>query len=477
MALSEIPHAPGLGQDPRVLDGRYRLDERIGAGGMAEVWRAHDLRLDRDVAVKILPASKPESASQRRKLEREARALAATNHPNIVSVYDYGEAGGEDDEVCPYLVMELVDGPDLHVHLAERGPLPLTEAFGLMGGILAGVGHAHAAGLVHGDLKPANVFIGPHGPKVGDFGVARILDEESTGNTTVAATPTFAAPEVLKGERATAASDVYSAACLAFQLLAGRPPIEGSNAWDVATKHIEGAVPRVKKLRSDVPSELDAAIVRGMDKSPKRRHPDAEAFAAALGSEVAAAPAAPATATVPVSVNGDPAPEPTTALTQPRPSNSAIAVAGPFAGLWERIAARGRRSPNGRFLLLLLIPLLLVFAWLAMRDTGPETKLVPDVVGMRYQEAVADLRDDGYKVDISFRPITEGEPGIVLDTIPAPKDDIAPGGEIHLVAGALAQTPEPTVVVNDSDDDDDGISDGQEIRRERRQGKKKGRDD
>jgi serine/threonine-protein kinase len=442
----------GLGQDRRVLDERYELVERIGMGGMAEVWRARDKRLERDVAVKLLPATASEDGSRRRKIEREARALAASNHPNIVSVYDYGEATSESDpkEVVPYLVMELVAGPDLHQYLTERGPLPVLEATDLIAGVLAGVAHAHEAGVVHGDLKPANVFMSPHGPKVGDFGVARILDEESTGSTTVAATPTFAAPEVLKGERATASSDVYSAACLAFQLLAGKPPFEGANAWDVASKHIEAAVPKVKKIRTDVPPQLDAAIYRGMDKNPRRRHDGAASFADALCA--AGMPATtPPVATVPVSAASVSDREATQALTRPRPNATHVALLGPFAGLWSKISSRARhtveRSPNRRVLLLLLIPLLLVVAFIAMSDPGPDVHLVPDLVGERYQDAVAELREQGFIVDVAFRPITEGTPGRVLDTIPAAKEAVPERGEVHVIAGALAATPTPAPVV------------------------------
>jgi hypothetical protein len=464
----ETEPMPGLGRGRRILEERYELLERIGVGGMAEVWRALDSRLDREVAVKLLPATEAKEASRRHKIEREARALAATSHPNIVAVYDYGEApapDGAEGEVVPYLVMELVEGPDLHRYLEDKGPLPLGETTELVGGILAAVHRAHEAGVVHGDLKPANVFISPHGPKVGDFGVARILDEE-TGTTTVAATPTFAAPEILKGERATTASDVYSVACLAFQALTGRPPFEGANAWDVASKHMEAPVPKVRKLRSDVPADLDGAIQKGMEKNPKRRFPDAASFAAALASSVTkaadgvAVPGAAATAAMPVSPDAPPVGEPTQALTTPRPNAARIAVLGPFAGVWERLSRRTRgtvhRSPNRRVLLLLLIPLLLLVAWLAMREPGPEMRELPDVVGERYQDAAAELRLEGFKVDVSFRPVTDDTVGRVIETIPAAEEQVAAGSDVHMIAGALAPTPAPAVQPSADDGDEDG---------------------
>jgi eukaryotic-like serine/threonine-protein kinase len=472
----EADPTAGLGDSPRRLDERYELVERIGAGGMAEVWRARDTRLDREVAVKILHTEAGRDAARRRRVEREARALAAADHPNIVSVFDYGEATDEGGDVVPYLVMELVDGSDLDRFVSERGPLPIEDAREMLVSILAAVTRAHAAGVVHGDIKPANIYIGPHGPKVGDFGVARIMDEE-TGNTTIAATPTFAAPEVLKGERATAASDVYSVGCVGFELLTGRPPFEGANSWEIAAKHIDSTPPRLRKLRSDVPPGLDAAIVRAMDKNPKRRFGDAASFAAAIG---VIADVAPSDATVQVAPPAPAGPEPTQVLTGRAPDPGHVAVLGPFAGLWGRISAGGRRvvarSPNARVLLLLLIPLLLLFAFLVMRDPGTPTTAVPDVVGEEYKAAIAELQEAGFKVDLSYRPVTGVKrAGTVLDTIPGPEQSVAAGSKIHVVAGALAPTPQPTVQSTGGggggDDDDGGGGGGG-----KRKGKRK-RDD
>src|SRR5439155_16856045 len=193
--------------------------------------------------------------------------------------YDYGEdSSGE-----PFIVTELVDGPDLHRYVASAGAVPADRAVEIMRGVLSGIQVAHEAGIVHGDLKPANVLLSEDGPKVGDFGVARILEQE-TGTTTVAATPTFASPEVLKGERATPASDVYSAACLAFQLLTGRAPYDGANGWEVASQHLEAPVPHVREF-TNVSPELDATIHRGMSKEPHRRWPTAADFSRALLAE------------------------------------------------------------------------------------------------------------------------------------------------------------------------------------------------
>jgi eukaryotic-like serine/threonine-protein kinase len=450
----------------RVLDDRYELLELVGAGGMAEVWRATDRRLGRDVAVKLLAGPAARDASRRRKIAREAKALATANHPNIVAVYDYGEAPTADDDVMPYIVMELVDGPDLGQHLAARGPLPVDEAREIMRGILAAVERAHVSGVVHGDLKPANVFIGSHGPKVGDFGVARILGEE-TGTTTVAATPTFAAPEVLRGERASAASDVYSAACITYEMLTGRPPYEGANAWEVAQKHVEEPPPRVRRARSDVPSDLDAAIHRGMEKLPRRRFPSATAFADAIGVHIAAAEAAPAVVsddlTVPVTAATPARPDSTEVIAgAPRDDPARAALLGPLAGIGSWFAARRARGRGERRVApsapliagLVAVVALLVLGSVLLLDRGPASIPIPDVTGELLTDASSSLRERGFTVDVSYQPVTEGEAGRVLETIPSADELVTPGSNVHLVASAFASTPQPVVTKSPVDDDD-----------------------
>jgi serine/threonine-protein kinase len=452
----------------RVLDDRYELLELVGTGGMAEVWRATDRRLARDVAVKLLSGPAARDASRRRKIEREARALAAAHHPNIVAVYDYGEAPTGDDDVLPYIVMELVDGPDLHRYLADKGPLEIDEARGIMHGVLSAIDRAHAAGVVHGDLKPGNVFVGSHGPKVGDFGVARILGEE-TGTTTVAATPTFAAPEVLRGERATQVSDVYSAACLTFELLAGRAPYEGANAWEIAQKHVAEPPPRLRRLRPDVPADVDAAIQRAMDKRPNKRFESAAAFGDAIG--VAAQP-------VDTSLPADDRTVPVTSVPESRPDATEVITGSPddqermhrvllgplagvgswFAGRRARARERGgraRRAPSPLIAGVVAIVLVLLLGSLLLRDRGPAELGVPDVVGESLSDASAALADAGFVVDVSYRPVTEGEAGRVLETIPAPDELVPAGSDVHVIASAFEATPEPVVASNSRDDDVD----------------------
>ena len=429
-------------EKPSFLDERYELVELVGSGGMADVWRAHDTRLGRDVAIKLLSGPSARKPAMRKRIEREARALAALSHHNIVGVYDYGEGEGPSGEIQPYIAMELVAGDDLQQHIDRDGPLAVDEATAILRAVLAAMERAHTAGIVHGDLKPANIILGPSGPKVGDFGVARILAEE-TGTTTLAATPSFAPPEVLRGERPARTSDLYSAGCVTFQMLTGRPPYEGANAWEVSTKHLEAPVPALRDVRADVPIELSNAIARAMEKSPKRRFPSAQSFAEA----VAATPAATVPVSSPAAV-GVPG-SPSTEILGDRPDLAAAVFLGPLAewgerirGRLQRVWPRVRRSP--RALLLGLAVFLALVAALLFTGGGSEQVTVPDVRGMESAAAAAQLRMDGFRTDVTYRPITSGTPDLVLETVPAGGARIEPGTRIHIIASALARTPEPS---------------------------------
>jgi serine/threonine-protein kinase len=427
---------------------------------MADVWRAHDTRLGRDVAIKLLSGPSARKPAMRKRIEREARALAALSHHNIVGVYDYGEGEGPSGDVQPYIAMELVAGDDLQHHIDRDGPLAVDEATAILRAVLAAMERAHTAGIVHGDLKPANIILGPSGPKVGDFGVARILAEE-TGTTTLAATPSFAPPEVLRGERPARTSDLYSAGCVTFQMLTGRPPYEGANAWEVSTKHLEAPVPALRDVRADVPIELSNAIARAMEKNPKRRFPSAQAFAEAVAATPATVPvSSPAAGAVPGS--------PSTEVLGDRPDLAAAVFLGPLAEWGERIRdrlqrvwPRVRRSP--RALLVGLVALLALVAALLFTGGGSEQVTVPDVRGLESRAAAAQLRMDGFRTDVSYRPVTSGTPDLVLETVPAGGARIEPGTRIHIIASALARTPtpepEPDPVPNEGGDGGGGNGD------------------
>lgn len=280
-----------------LLADRYELGDELGRGGMARVVAAHDTLLDRPVAVKLLTST--EDPVARARFLREGRTAARVHHPAAVAVYDTGEVDGQ-----PYLVMERIEGTTLSQRLREQGPLEIDEAVAITAGVLEALDAAHRAGMVHRDVKPANVFLPDDGGvKLGDFGIAKALDDASSSLTATGAvmgTPTYLAPELVEGEQASSASDVYGVGCLLYAQLAGQPPFHEGGPVAVAYAHRHQPVPPIEAKRPDVPARIRAVLERSLAKDAASRYPDAAAMRAALlgladGSTAAASGAAAAT--------------------------------------------------------------------------------------------------------------------------------------------------------------------------------------
>lgn len=278
-------------QTPEYADDsrRYRLDSRLATGGMGEVWRATDTVLDRRVAVKLLKHEYADDASFRVRFESEAQHAASLHHPNIASVYDVGESASPDGSGLPrpFLVMELVDGQPLSALLRPGEPMDPVAARELLAQAADGLGAAHAAGIVHRDVKPANLLVTPtRQVKITDFGIARAAAGVGlTGTGEVLGTPQYLSPEQARGETTTAASDVYALGVVAFECLAGRRPFQGETPVTTALAHIREPVP---DLPPSVPADLAAVVRRALAKDPAERYADGAAFAAALRNPAAA---------------------------------------------------------------------------------------------------------------------------------------------------------------------------------------------
>ncbi|MEU6172531.1 protein kinase [Streptantibioticus parmotrematis] len=270
-----------------VLAERYEVCGYLGRGGMAEVLRARDLRLGRDVAVKVLRAGSAADAAFRARFRREALSAAALNHPAVVSLFDAGEAE-VDGERVPFIVMEYVRGSTLE-RLARGGPdgsRPSPErALRLTASVLDALEHAHAAGIVHRDIKPANVMVVDGGSadavKVMDFGIARPLGARGvtiTAASMVVGTAEYLSPEQARGADLDARTDLYSTGCLLYELLTGRPPFTGDSPLEVAWKHVEEEPVPPSRYAPGVPAACDALVLRALRKDREERFPDAAAM-------------------------------------------------------------------------------------------------------------------------------------------------------------------------------------------------------
>ena len=259
-----------------VIAGRYRLHELLGRGGMSEVWRAEDLELGRDVAIKLLAAD-----ADRARFEREARAVASLAHPNVMQLYDYGESEGR-----PYMVLEYVPGGTLEDRLRDGGPLPDDETNDIAVGIASGLAHAHARGVVHRDLKPANVLFDEEGrPKIADFGIARLAAGEGTLTEagTLLGTAAYISPEQASAEPAGAASDVYSFGVMLYRMLAGRLPFASNDPMELVLMHRDTPPPPLTQFRTDAPARLESTAMLALSKDPFERPADGAALLAELG--------------------------------------------------------------------------------------------------------------------------------------------------------------------------------------------------
>ena len=254
-----------------VLSGRYRLESKLGSGGMSTVYLARDSTLERWVAVKVMHREMSDQPDQIERFRREARAVAQLSHPNVVAVIDAGEDGGH-----PYIVFEYVDGETLKQRIERVGPLPVDEATAYAIEIGRGLLAAHARRLVHRDVKPQNVLIDSEGrAKVTDFGIARSLESDGLTQTgRVLGTTDYVSPEQAMGRGVDARTDIYSLGVLLYEMLTGEVPFTAETVVGVAMKHVNEQIPDVQSRRPEVSSALAAVVERATAKDPKQRYPD-----------------------------------------------------------------------------------------------------------------------------------------------------------------------------------------------------------
>ena len=266
---------------PRLLGGRYELDGVIGRGGMAEVYKARDLRLDRIVAIKTLRSDMARDPTFQARFRREAQSAASLNHPSVIAVYDTGE-DVMGDTMIPYIVMEFVEGHTLRDLLRENRRLRPEKALEITDGILRALDYSHRGGIIHRDIKPANVMLTrAHEVKVMDFGIARAMADSAatmTQTAQVIGTAQYLSPEQARGERVDARSDLYSTGCVLYELLTGRPPFTGDSPVAIAYQHVREEPIPPSQVDPEIPQWCDAIVLKAMAKDANMRYQSANEF-------------------------------------------------------------------------------------------------------------------------------------------------------------------------------------------------------
>jgi beta-lactam-binding protein with PASTA domain/predicted Ser/Thr protein kinase len=438
---------------PQVLGERYEIGGVLGRGGMAEVHRGRDLRLGREVAVKVLRSDLARDPSFQVRFRREAQAAASLNHPAIVAVYDTGE-DRTTTGATPYIVMEYVEGETLRDVIRREGHLSAERAMSLAADICGALDFSHRNGIVHRDVKPGNVMITPQGTvKVMDFGIARAVSDSAatmTSTASVIGTAQYLSPEQARGESVDARSDVYSMGCLLYELVTGAPPFRGDSPVAVAYQHVREDPRLPSSINRGVPPELDAILLKAMSKNPANRYQSAadmrnDLLRALAGQRVEATP-----------VMGDE--EKTTIL---------AATPGGYGGGYgsdDRWAdddelARRRRRKIIAIVSVLAVLLLGGAIAAAIAISGNETPpaaaqvAVPVVVGQQEAAARTAIEGAGLKVGtVETQASTTVEQGLIISSDPSAGASVKEGSEVNLVVSGGPDTIEVPNVVGLTED-------------------------
>ncbi|WP_298041418.1 Stk1 family PASTA domain-containing Ser/Thr kinase [uncultured Microbacterium sp.] len=437
-----------MSEEPRIIAERYRVDELIGEGGMAKVYRGYDLTLGRDVAVKILDPDLARDTAFRTRFRLEAQAASRMAHPSIVRVFDAGDPTTAGDDAPapgtpgsePYIVMELVQGRQLKEIIAE-GPVPIDDAIGYVDGILEALDYSHRAGVVHRDIKPGNVMITDKGTvKVMDFGIARAVSDSSSTvaeTTQIIGTAAYFSPEQAKGEPVDARADLYSTGVVLYELLTGRQPFRGDSPVAVAYQHVSETPLAPTEVNEDSPGALDPIVLRALAKDPYQRYPDAASFRSALDSAVAGkAPSKKELGALTSELYGSSprqAQETARSLRQlSTDTTMARTQSGPpVAWIWAGVA-------------LLAVLLISVLLWVLMMPRGEQiptsAREVPDLIDVSYDRAQADL----LALDLQSKVVYESNSDIaennVVRTDPEAGQSLKVGETVTLYVSTGAET-------------------------------------
>jgi serine/threonine-protein kinase len=435
-----------------LFDGRYLIIRKLGSGGMANVYLAHDQELGRRVAIKILDDRHARDAQFIERFRREAQHAAGLSHPNIVSVYDRGEAEG-----TYYIAMEYVEGRTLKELLLARGPSPLGIAVDYTRQILSALRFAHRNGIVHRDIKPHNVIVDGEGRvKVMDFGIARAgTASQMTEAGSIIGTAQYLSPEQARGAPVDQTSDLYSTGIVLYELLTGTVPFTGETPVEIAMKHLSQVPAPPSSHRPEVPRDLDYVVLRALAKDPADRYHSAEDMDSDLerigrGIGVSAETAEAATSVLSRTEVGE-------ALTTVGPPATTGTTYTP--GRYYEYDEPPRRNSLLPWLLALLLLAGVVvggfFAWQAIQNQleATEPVAVPDVEGMTEKLAVQSIEDAGLQDNVVREAHEDVQAGLVFEQEPQPGDRIEKGNFVTIrVSTGKPKTTVPDVVGRSRDD-------------------------
>ena len=428
-----------------LFDGRYRILRKLGTGGMANVYLAEDEVLGRRVAIKILNDRHAGDDQFVERFRREAKNAASLSHPNIVSIYDRGEAEG-----TYYIAMEYLDGRSLKELIVARGPAPIHLAVDYTRQILAAIRFAHRHGIVHRDIKPHNVLVDGEGRlKVTDFGIARAGVSQMTEAGSIIGTAQYLSPEQAKGAPVDQTSDLYSVGVVLYELLTGEVPFSGDTPVEIAMKHLSTVPEPPSSKRADIPRDLDLVVMRALGKDPSERYQSAEEMDADLRRINRGVAISPVTEEAATAIIARPPPSAVTEITSrtPRPP---VPYAPPSA--YYDYDEPPRRALWPWFVALLFVTAALVggyFLYSQIQDqlSGSKTVAVGNYVGIREADVVPMIRAKELKPNVVRQPSTTVDETFVISQTPKPGDRIPKNNFVTIyVSTGPPKTEVPNVV-------------------------------